>query len=395
MIPPNAVLNEDVSRLIDLTQHEIQALKTKFNLADAHTHQGQSSSQRKILSCLPDLWYEAEQSSQATLEQRFIDVFFRLHKQPTALAKGKTLLSYAASISTLITAMYLKQRQMTVTLIEPCFDNLPDVLKNVGIELSPIAENVLADPETIYANLKRAVHTDVLFLVDPNNPTGFSLLKHGSKGFEEVIRFCKDHHKLLVIDLCFVSFALYDENHGRFDLYELLEEAAVSYIAIEDTGKTWPVQDAKCAMITTSDDIWKEVYDIHTSVLLNVSPFILNMLASYVEDSIRDGFASVRDVLTRNCELAREALDNSILEYQEPIVKVSVAWFKIKPVHLSANNLHRALIEQDIYVLPGTYFYWSDPRKGERFIRIALARDWKMFAAAVEKLREIVDRYEG
>ena len=47
----------------DITQHEIAALKTRFNLADAHTHQGQSPSQRRIIDSLPDLWYSAENHS--------------------------------------------------------------------------------------------------------------------------------------------------------------------------------------------------------------------------------------------------------------------------------------------------------------------------------------------
>lgn len=47
------------NQLLDLTQHEIQALRTRFNLADAHTHQQQSDSQREIVARLPELWYEA------------------------------------------------------------------------------------------------------------------------------------------------------------------------------------------------------------------------------------------------------------------------------------------------------------------------------------------------
>src|SRR5690242_17302429 len=82
----------------DITQHEIHALRSRYNLADAHTHQHQSPSQRAILARLPSLWYAAENAPQAEFEKRLISAFFRLHKQPTAIEKGKTLLSYAASI---------------------------------------------------------------------------------------------------------------------------------------------------------------------------------------------------------------------------------------------------------------------------------------------------------
>ncbi|MGH3980298.1 MAG: pyridoxal phosphate-dependent aminotransferase [Pseudonocardiaceae bacterium] len=383
---------QDVANLVDLTQHEIQALKTRFNLADAHTHQGQSPSQDKIVARLTDLWYESEDSQQAFHEQRLVETFFRLHQQPTAVELGKTLLSYSASVSTMVAAMYCAQRDMTVALVEPCFDNLVDLLKHMQTPLVPLPEHHLADPETIYDNLK-TVEANALYLVDPNNPTGFSLLKDGRRGFEEVVRFCKDHDKLLVLDLCFASFALCDPRHDRFDLYELLEDSGVSYAAIEDTGKTWPVQDAKAAMITASEDIREDIYNIHTAVLLNVSPFVLNVLAHYVEDSIQDGFASVRDVIAVNRRTTREALVGTILDYVEPVVDTSVAWFRLTTPDLTATELQQRLLDEQVYVLPGTYFYWNRPENGERYIRIALARQPEMFAAAMTAMREVLDRH--
>ncbi len=377
----------------DLTQHEIEALRAEYNLADAHTRQQQSPRQREIVADLPQLWYEAEEGLQATCEQRFTEAFFQLHRQPTALARNKTMLSYAASISTIVAGMFLEQRRMAVTLIEPCFDNLHDVLANLGVTVEAIDESAFYDPELIYTELERMVHTEALFLVDPNNPTGFSLLKHGRRGFEEVIRFCKDHRKVLVIDFCFASFALFDSEVSRFDIYELLETFNVTYMAIEDTGKTWPVQDAKCAMITASDDIREAVYNVHTSVLLNVSPFTLNVLTRYLEDAAKDELASVRQVLTRNRDAVRATLDGTFLEYLEPVVKVSVAWARIDHPRLSAADVQRLLYAEGVYVLPGRYFYWSEPSKGDAYVRFALARDPEMFAKAMVITRRVLDRH--
>ncbi|GHB31170.1 pyridoxal phosphate-dependent aminotransferase [Streptomyces xanthochromogenes] len=393
MNPHSTATGLDGSELLDLTQHEIQALRTRFNLADAHTHQRQSAAQRKIVARLPELWYEAEEGLQATYEQRFTEAFFRLHRQPTALAKNKTLLSYAASISTMVAGMYLKQHRKSVTLVEPCFDNLYDVLANMGVPLYPIEESALHDPDRIYAELKRNVRTDALFLVDPNNPTGFTLLQYGRKGFEEVVRFCKDHNKLLIIDFCFASFTLFDPDLARFDIYELLESSGVSYLAIEDTGKTWPVQDAKCAMITASDDIREDVYNLHTSVLLNVSPFVLNMLTQYIEEADQNHLASVREVLTLNRESIRKALDGTILEYQEPVAPVSVAWAKINHPEMTASELQQILSKEEVYILPGRFFYWSQPDKGEAYARFALAREPRLFAEAMVRMREVVERH--
>ena len=377
----------------DLTQHEIRALRTQFNLADAHTHQRQSAAQHDIVKRLPELWYEAEEGLQAEFEQRFVEAFYRLHRQPTALAKNKSMLAYAASISTMVVGMYLKQHRMGVTLIEPCFDNLYDVLSNIGVPLYPLDEAALHDPDRIYAELQRRVRSDALFLVDPNNPTGFSLLRHGRRGFEEVVRFCVDHDKLLIIDFCFAAFTLLDPELARFNVYALLEESGVRYLTIEDTGKTWPVQDAKASLITMSDDIREEVYNLHTSVLLNVSPFVLNMLTRYIEDSQADGLASVRDVLDANRVAIRNTLDGTVLSHQEPIVPTSVAWARIEHPELTASELQRRLYAEGVYILPGRYFFWSQPDRGESFVRFALAREPEMFSAAMTRLRKVLDGY--
>ncbi|MGK4585050.1 pyridoxal phosphate-dependent aminotransferase [Kitasatospora sp. HPMI-4] len=380
--------------LVDLTQHEIRALRTRYNLADAHTHQRQSISQEKIVSRLPALWNESEERQQAYFEKQFTEAFFRLHGQTTAVGLDRTLLSYSASVSTMVAAMYLRRHDLTVSLVEPCFDNLVDLLRHLGTPPAALPEEALADPETVYAELVRLVRTDALYLVDPNNPTGFTLFTDGGRGFAEVLRFCREHRKLLVLDFCFASFALHNGLVQRPDVYRALEESGVSYLAIEDTGKTWPVQDAKCALLTASSDLYEEVYNLHTSVLLNVSPFVLNFLTHYVEDSIADSFASVREVIDTNRATLQRILAGSPLELLDGRVDTSVAWLRIRPSGLTADDVHAELLAAEVYVLPGTYFYWDNPGRGERYVRIALARPPEQFAAAVRVIRDTLLAHE-
>lgn len=385
-------LEEDVDcGLSDITQHEIVALRTRYNLADAHTHQRQSPTQRQIVQRLPQLWLEAEETTQYALEQKFIKKFFRLHRQDTALLLDRTMLFYAASIAMVTIGTFLAQEGLSVSLIDPCFDNLHDILKHNQVPLLPLKEELFHNADAIYRNLQATLTGDVIALVDPNNPTGFSLLKHGRRGFLELIRYCQDHNKILMVDFCFAAFALMDADFGRFDVYQLLEDSGVSYIAIEDTGKTWPIQDAKCALMTVSRDLHDPVYNIHTSILLNVSPFILNLLSAYLDDSAADGFASVRDVLEENRDFARHTLAGGVLEYIEPAVKVSVAWFRIKDPRLSASRLQEIAFRRNVYVLPGTYFFWSRKELGERYIRIALAREPWLFRDSILELKEALD----
>jgi aspartate/methionine/tyrosine aminotransferase len=380
----------------DITQHEIAALRTRFNLADAHTHQGQSASQRRIVENLPNLWYSAENHTQYQSEQEFIETFYRFHGQYRALErKHEIYLVYAASIGMHITATYLQKNRCRVGLIEPCFDNLHDLMKHMGVPMVPLRESLFAEPSMIYRNLQaHARELDAIVLVDPNNPTGFSLFSPREDGFREVVRFCVDHDKLLILDLCFAAFIL-ASGQSRCDAYAILEDSGVRYVAMEDTGKTWPLQDAKCATIMASRDLNGEIYKIVTSVLLNVSPFILKLVTRYVQDSITDDFASVSEVLELNRQRVRKQLDGTLLHYCEPMVKTSVAWFRIADSRVSADDLQAYLLDHQIYVLSGKYFYWHEPAEGQRFIRIALARDPHMFGQATSALRRALDAYHA
>ncbi len=377
----------------DITQHEIEALKVKYNLADAHTHQSQSPSQREIVGRLSSLWYEAEKTRQYDTEQKFIETFFRVQKQEYAL-KTPTMLVYASSIAMVIVANYLMKNKMSVSLLEPCFDNIHDILEHMQIEIVVLKEEWLHNPSTLYDNLEKHVKTDAIFIVDPNNPTGFTLFSHGDKAYSELIRFAKDKNKLLLIDYCFAPFVDYAPHIKVAPVYEILERSGVSYIAIEDTGKTYPIQDTKVAMLKTSKDLHEEIYNIHTSYLLNVSPFILNLATQYILDSERDHFESVYNLLDTNRNLLKEMLAGSLLEYQESEAGVSVAWLRIKEPRVTATELQKLVLDAGVYILPGTYFFWSDRTKGERYVRIALARNTEMFKPAITLVRRALDTYE-
>jgi aspartate/methionine/tyrosine aminotransferase len=382
-------------KLLDITQHEIEALKHVHNVSDAHTHQSQSLTQRDIVRRLPELWYESERTRQCDMEERFLSNFFRVRKQPSAMTNAAPMLVYAASIAMAITANYLMKKRMNVALLHPCFDNIVDLLKHMEVPLQALQETWFHDPKQIYSNLDQHLKSDAIFIIDPNNPTGFTLTKHGREGWSELIRFAKDKKKLLIFDFCFSSFMLSDKNFEVFDIYAMLDAAGVSYIAMEDTGKTWPLQDTKASILKTSVDIYQDVYNIHTAYLLNVSPFILNVLTQYVLDSERDNFASVTGLLERNRARAADILEGSLLEPVPSMTKVSVLWCKLRDPLLKATDLKAYLTRFGIHLLPGTYFYWANQAEGERYVRIALARNTDVFAPAMQALRAALDALEA
>jgi aspartate/methionine/tyrosine aminotransferase len=377
----------------DLTQHEVQALKHEYNFADAHTHQSQSVSQLEIVRKFPELWLESAKTKQETLNNLFVETFYQIRGIETALSPNNVMLHYAASIATIQVANFLLKKRLTVTLIEPCFDNLYEILMHMEIPLFPLKEELLHQEDQIYENLKNNVKTDAIFIVDPNNPTGFTLLgRKNQQAFESVVRFCKDYNKILIIDYCFANFLMNDEEVELYDTYQILKESGITYMAIEDTGKTWPIQDAKVAMLKVSDNIYDEMYSIYTAYILNVSPFILKFLTEYIRDSHNCQFGSTRNLLNTNRKILEEICQNTILKVQKPKGKVSVAWCEITEPNLTATELQKILYEGGVYVLPGTYFYWCNPLQGERYIRIALARDTDNFFAGMSLMRQIIEQ---
>lgn len=377
----------------DLTQHEVEALKQKYNFADAHTHQSQSQSQLQIVKRLPELWLEAEKTKQETLEKKFIETFYKMRGLETALERNNIMLHYAASIAIIHIANYLLKKRLSVSLLEPCFDNLYEILMHVEIPLFPLKEEILQDADQVYENLKTHVKSDAIFIVDPNNPTGFTLQgKKNKKAFENVVQFCKDYDKILIVDFCFANFLMNDEEIELYDTYKVLKESGIKYMAIEDTGKTWPIQDAKIAMLKVSDNLYEEMYSIYTAYILNVSPFILNFLTEYLLDSQKCQFDSTKNLLNTNRKILEEKFRDSILKPHKPKSKVSVAWCEIMVPNLKATELQKILYEEKVYVLPGTYFFWHNPDQGEKYVRIALARDTENFVEGMSLIKDILDK---
>jgi aspartate/methionine/tyrosine aminotransferase len=372
--------------LPDLTEYEVLALEGRYNLSDGHPHFSPSMSEQRIISDLPQLWRDASRRTQGTIDGALVQALADFHRQPTLLAVGRApLLAYASSISMGVVSAYLGGRQLSVSLLEPCFDNLYEILRHRGITPSPVPEDVVFSPEAAGEDLQAAVIGDVLIIVDPNNPSGRTSLLDDAARFRQIVEFCSAHGTMLVLDLSFSSFMRSPELPGRPDVYEVLEESGITYITIEDTGKTWPTLDLKCGMIMSSADIHEDVRAIHTGVLLNVSPVSSLIVTEFIRASINEDFRTIPRLLAENRAILQDSLRGTSLRMIDPAVPVSVAWLEILDGR-DASDVQAALATADVHVLPGQHFYWAHPARGASFIRVALSRDTGLFSRAVDVL---------
>ncbi len=360
----------------NLTEYEALGLSETFNLADGHAHQEQSRTQREIISNLTDLFYEAENYRQDALEAEFKQAFFALTQQISVQDGSLALLSYSASVATEILANYLRRQNLSVALIHPTFDNIASILIREGIPVEPLDQDRLTS-DTLDEYLE-TIKSDAIFLVCPNNPTGWVPSR---AQFDQIVEHCKRHSKFLIFDFCFRLFT----PTMLWDQYRLLLDADIDFLGIEDTGKAWPTLDLKISITVCNKRIFRDIHELHADVLLNVSPFTIKLLLKYIEDSKVNGIdATVRHITETNREILREGIRGTILT-PVGVPTIGVEWLSINS-SLTATELWDQLRRRGIYILPGRYFFWANPDMGNKNVRIALMRPFAMFRDAVKRL---------
>lgn len=369
-----------MERHSNLTQYERKSLGRPFNLADGHARQYQDDAQLEICRRLPDLYRAGERISQLDVERDFQAEFYGLAGQSSAARHPRTLLCTSASLATDLVATFFGRAGLSVGLVQPCFDNLAAIMHRRDVRTLPLAEIDFLAPEP------GLPVTDALFIALPNNPTGFALDRDA---FAALAARCADREQILIVDWTFRFFSTF----GQWDQYAVLEESKVSYLCIEDTGKTWPSLDLKCSILAASADLFPAISEVHNDVLLNVSPFALLLLLEYLEDSARRGLEqSVRRPVEINRRRLRAALRNSVLTPITGPAKVSVEWVRIDSEEIGSAEVLDVLAEVGIGILPGDQFFWADPSRGREYVRFALARDPAMFDLVCHRIEATIAR---
>jgi aspartate/methionine/tyrosine aminotransferase len=285
-----------------------------------------------------------------------------------------------------IIANYLRLNQFSLSLIEPCFDNLADIFHRHRIPMRPVPDALLEAPGDALVRALSELDSDAICLVTPNNPTGLTLTERNLRG---LLNYCKDRRKLLILDNCFRHYLPRDLT---YDQYDLVLQAGIDAIHVEDTGKTWPSSEIKAPFIAISRSLglFDRIYDIYTDFLLHVSPVGIKLMHEFIRLSQRDDMATIHEVVRVN---RKTLYDNLAGTFLTPCEKqfASVAWLRID-YPLNAMELKQILDQQGVFVLPGNHFFWHDRRQGEKYIRVALARDVAMFSEAAARLGEVCRR---
>lgn len=371
-----------------LTRFEHEALQQGgISLADGHATDALPESLMPAVEDMPSIWTTTGCCRVVDAERQFGRIFGDAAGSAHLSGHKHFRICPTASNSIDLTAAFLTGRR--VALLHPTFDNLALLMHRRGVELVPLGDEALYEAlqDGRFADLLAALQADALFLVNPNNPTGIALSEAALRTIAEA---CAERGVILVLDSTFRFFL-----RPTFDDYGVLLASGVTFIGIEDTGKTLSTQDMKASMLCFSPDIAPYLNELYEELYLCASPFSLGVLGALLERSTAVGFdAVVRGTVARRRADLRAALVGSVLQVA-PVAEasmLSVEWLEIQEPRMTDLDVVGTFAAAGVAVLPGRPFYWDAPDEPahQRFVRISLLRPAAEFAEALKRIARTV-----
>lgn len=361
----------------NLTQLELRAERSGLNLADGHARQPLTASQAMVVDRLPELFRRAQRGVVPDLDREAQATFLSALGQQRALTCAEVLSCYSSSVAMEILARALHAAGLRrVGLVDPTFDNIPDILRGVGLELAAVSEETLRSADDL---VDAAV--DVLFVTTPNNPTGAVL---SEARLTHWARWCAERGVVLALDTCFRGF----DPRAQYDHYRVLDDSGAAWVLIEDTGKLFPTLDLKVGFLAYSRRFPAPLRRVYTDILLGVSPAILCLVTALADDAARGGLAALHRLIGEHRSLVRAAIPFG--GWPDRDSRISVERLAL-PAGLRASRVAADLRERGAHVLPGGKFHWADAEAGEAFIRIALGRSRETVHGGAEAIRAYLE----
>lgn len=368
-----------------LSEYERLALTSHINLSDGHARHTLTGGQREIVGRTLDLFDQALIRPQQDIEAEFLSSFFQCAGQPNPSAHQNVYLNFSSSSAIKIVAQMCRIRGLTVYLIEPCFDNIVHMLRTEDVPVCAVHEQHVANVDYI-AHLLTS--KSVLWLTQPNNPTGFCLDRPEFSSLVDAVARCG---ATLVVDYC---FRFYADGLSCWDQYSLLRDSNVSFLSFEDTGKTWPIVDTKAGITVCSRDNASIIYRLHDELLLNVSPLHLLLLIELIKHTLSEGlYGTVRKSVETNRSLVHTLLDENLVAH-------ATQWCHNVPMELlslphreDSTRFWENLRLKGVDILPANNYFWSHPPPGNSLFRIPLSRPCHDVEKAIPIIRNTLLEY--
>lgn len=373
-----------------LTEVEYLGLRGSCSLADGHAYHNLPPHLDVIVDRLPSIWRECTTRKVPDIEAEFAHIFGHAAGSKYLASATNIRIAPTASNSIDLVGALLKSQGARVALIEPTFDNLALLLRRRGVLLKSMDDQALY--EALVADqavpFLKKLDVDAIFVVNPNNPTGKEM--DGSL-LKRLAVACAELKLTLLLDNTFRFY-----RRRFYDDYQILAESDVTFICIEDTGKTWPTLDMKASILCYSDDVAIEMALLYDEVYLCSSPFSLAALGAFIEETSRVGFKdSVWKLIDERRAAIRSLLPGLPLRVDDQAINsgLSVEWLRCDE-GFSDMDIVLRLEKADVTVLPGRHFYWNSSHKdyARRNVRLSFLKTQSVFDLAIQRLRSLREK---
>lgn len=368
-----------------LTELEVLGRNTlPLPLGDGHAAQYDEAWFANVLPRLIEFEELASQITDRQAEEQYIDAFARLFNQSMVrndqvIWPYKTQSNASRSIDNVMTLA--GRRGWRCLMISPVFDNLYLYGTERRVNITPLPEREL---RAYGADAIDTKSYGLIFLVTPNNPTGYTL---ESQTLRDIARKCARERATLAID---ASFRGYDESGA--DHYKILAEEGTSFIVIEDTGKLFPTRERKVSVISCSNDLKRDLHEIvEIDVLGPATPVVI--LCTYFLKEFQDlGLENaVRGRVRRARRAIRNELAGTILRPARVSINstLPVEFIEIMDDRFNDLDVVQRLQQRGLGTLAGRFFWQTqaDREANNRYIRLSLLKEERLFASAMEVLR--------
>ncbi|MGR3910834.1 aminotransferase class I/II-fold pyridoxal phosphate-dependent enzyme [Burkholderia sp. SR8] len=371
--------------LQSLTEQEMLGFERFADLSSGHAYHELPVALATLPDEMASLWREAAEQTPKDWEQRFITAFCAMSGVHSIAQLPFCRPCPTASNSIELVAALLRRRRLSTALVEPTFDNLALLLHRREVALHPVDERLIFGDTPIDRLEQHLVCSEAgaLFVVSPSNPTGRCLTP---AHFSAIAELCARYGVVLVVDS---SFRMY--NRDLFDDVALLLRSGVSFIAFEDTGKSFPTLDTKASLIYGSPDLANELETLYNEVYLCASGISLLLLSRAFERTQQVGIHSVLwSLVDQRRMLLRAALAGSGL-YTAPESLHSVIgleWLTTGSDVLTDIDACARLDAMGVAALTGRQFFWAshDKPESQRRIRLSMMKPARRFNAALRIL---------
>jgi len=370
----------------DTTLRAIRARGEKFDLAVGYPRRCYTPAEREVFDRLGRNIDELDEGLAPELEKQFLQRFFELGAQTRTEWMQWCGFHYSASSCIQAIADLMKARfsqgghqkdrdnAPSVAVIEPLVDFIPKILKGAGLDLEVLPEDWLSDKKSFQQMY--TLKSDAIFICLPNNPSGFMM---SPEMFVQLVNFCHEARKTLIIDNC---FRFYASPEKQYDQYAFLSQPGqeISALMIEDTGKTWPMKGEKTAFISASANLAYDLSTIMHTTIAYPPTLTLSLAIELMALPFHDNHVG------RNRATLAAALKPFGVDVLSP-EGTSMAWLDTGP--FTGENFADRAGQAGVMVVPGSDFLWNKSTQAtkDHRVRVALPRDVEMCDQAMAALR--------